>query len=178
MALQLNDIITRSLVTSLGRYNGTNPTSTNTGRLIFVKDTVPIPTNMNKVNLEAYFSQFMTHQAGTSTNTNYLGSALVSSSYSYFGNSITMNSLVITPNPDIAGGTVGSVVLVRAADSGAPVPLNDIRFFKVCESTFFITDSISLIDEQKMVILDNQYEITPTSYPTVQSVTISLISAG
>lgn len=177
--LQLNSVVTRSLATSLGRFTSATPTSNLAGRLIFVRDTVALPADMSPTNLRAYFEQFMLNEALSTTNSNYLGSAIVGNSYSYYANTVTMNSLAITPNPDIAGGTIGSVVYTVANGTGAPFSDASVNgFSRAWQLTMFITDSISTIDSPKMVVFDNQLTISPSSYPTVQNITISMVSAS
>lgn len=177
--LQLNSVVTRSLATSLGRFTSATPTSNVAGRLIFVRDTVALPTDMSPTSLAAYFEQFMVNEAGQSTNSNYLGSAIVGSSYSYYANTITMNALPITPNANIVGGTIGSVVYTVANGTGAPFADTSIAgFTKAWQLTMFITDSLSTVEDPKMVVFDNQLTISPSSYPTVQNITISMVSAS
>ena len=177
--LQLNSVVTRSLATSLGRFTSATSTSNLAGRLIFVRDTVPLPTSMSPSSLQAYFAQFMVNESGSTTNSNYLGSAVVGNSYSYYANTITMNSLAITPNANIAGGTIGSVVYTVANGTGAPVLDTSVNVFsRAWQLTMFITDSISTVDSPKMVVFDNQLTISPSSYPTVQNITISMVSAS
>jgi hypothetical protein len=99
MALQLNSILTKSLVTSLVRYGTTS------ARIILISNAVPIPTDMTTAQLDTYFQSFML----TANTANYLGSFTISA-YQNFNNTIVIGTGSATA---LQSGTVGSIVLTH-----------------------------------------------------------------
>lgn len=163
MALQLNSILTKSLATNYTRL-GTS------ARLIFVKNTVAIPTALTTAQLDTYFQSFML----TANAANYLGSVTVSA-YQNFNNTIIIGAGSATA---LQSGTVGSVVLVHSSSTGVPTSSTANSAYENARyRNFFITDSISLIDDPKVVVLDS---LTLTAGSTFQhlSTTISMVSAA
>lgn len=163
MALQLNSILTKSLATNYTRL-GTS------ARLIFVKNTVAIPTALTTAQLDTYFQSFML----TANAANYLGSVTVSA-YQNFNNTIIIGAGSATA---LQSGTVGSVVLVHSSSTGAPTSSTANSAYENARyRNFFITDSISLIDDPKVVVMDS---LTLTAGSTFQhlSTTISMVSAA
>lgn len=162
MALQLNQILTKSLATNFTRL-GTN------ARLIFVKNTVAIPTALTTAQLDTYFQSFML----TANAANYLGSVTISA-YQNFNNTIVLGSASASA---LQSGTIGSVVMVHSSSTGAPVANTSASGYTNSRyRCFFITDSISLLDDPLMVVVD---KLTLTAGSTFQhlSTTISMVSA-
>lgn len=164
MALQLNSILTKSLVTSLVRYGTTS------ARIILVSNAVPIPTAMTTAQLDTYFQSFML----TTNTANYLGSFTISA-YQNFNNTIIIGSGSATA---LQSGTVGSIVLTNSSSTAAPVANTSATgYINARNRAFFITDSISTVDDPQVCVLDN---LTLTAGSTFQhfSTTISMVSAA
>lgn len=160
--LQLNSTLTKSLAINIARL-GTS------ARLIFVKDTVAIPTDLTTASLDAYFQSFML----TGNAANYLGSVTITG-YQNFNNTIIYGTSSANA---LQTGTVGSVVCVHATSTGAPVATTSASgYLNARNRCFFITDSLSTIDDPKTVVMDS---LTLTSGVAFQhySTTISMVSA-
>lgn len=160
--LQLNSALTKTLANNIARF-GTS------ARLIFVKDTVAIPADLSTSALDAYFQSFML----SSNASNYLGSVAITG-YQNFNNTIIYG--VASANA-LQTGTVGSVVCVYATSTGAPVAsTSSTGYLNARNRCFFITDSISTIDDPKTVVIDS---LALTSGVAFQhySTTISMVSA-
>lgn len=164
MALQLNSMVTKSLATVFTRYGTTN------ARLIFVKDTVAFPTNLTTAALDAYFQSFML----TTNSANYLGSFVVSA-YQNFNNTIILGAGSASA---LQTGTVGSVVLVHSSATAAPTAsTSNSAYINARQRCFFLTDSVSLIDDPKVTVLEN-LSFTAGSTFNHLSTTISMVSAA
>lgn len=162
MPLQLNSVLSKNLAVNFARFN-------TSARLILVKDTVAIPTEMTATALDTYFQSFML----TANADNYLGSVTISA-YQNFNNTIVFGTASATA---LKTGNIGSVVCVHTSSTGAPVAsTTSTGYINARNRCLFITDSISLLDDPKMVVLDS---LSTTSGSTIQvlSTTISMVSA-
>lgn len=164
MALQLNSAVTKALATNFGRL-GTSC------RIIFVKDTVAIPTSLSAAALSAYFDSFML----TANADNYLGSVTISG-YQQFNNTITFSTAVGTT--PLKTGTIGSAVITHSTSTGAPVALTTSSGYEIAkEWCFCITDSIGTADDPKMIVLGDKNLTAGGTTINFMSATISMVSS-
>lgn len=164
MALQLNSAVTKALATNFGRL-GTSC------RIIFVKDTVNVPTDLNATSIAAYFDSFMLSAFAD----NYLGSVTISG-YQQFNNTITFSTaLGTTP---LKTGTVGSVVFTHSTNTAAPVELTSSSGYIYAKDHWFcITDSIGTADDPKMVVVGDKNLTAGGTSINFMSATISMVSS-
>ncbi len=162
MPLQLNSNLTKSLAVNFARLGSS-------ARLILVSNAVPVPTDMSSTNFTNYLNSFML----TANAQNYLGSVVVAG-YQNFNNSIVFGSA--TANA-LQTGTVGSIFCCHATSTGAPVANSSATgYINAANFCFFITDSVSIIDEPKMVVLGSM-ATTAGQQINHLSTTISMVSS-
>lgn len=165
MSLQLNSEITKSLSTNFGRL-GTSC------RLIFVKDTVQVPTSSSQTALDAYFSSFML----ASNANNYLGSVVVSG-YQQIANTITFSTAL--PTVPLHSGTIGSVVFTHESNTDVPNATStaSTSFKYARDYCMCVTDSVGTIDSPQMVLVQNKNLVSVTGSIQFLVATITMVSA-
>ncbi len=162
MPLQLNSNLTKALAVNFARLN-------QSARLVFVSDAVPIPTSLTSASFKTYLDSFML----TANQDNYLGSVVVAG-YQNFNNSIVYGSATGTA---LRSGRIGSVVCMHSSNTGAPGANTTSSAYEYANAyTFFITDSISIIDDPKMCVVGSLDTVAGQSISHL-STTISMVSA-
>ena len=164
MALQLNSELTKALAINFSRLGTTQC------RLIFVKDTVALPTDTTDTQLSAYFSSFML----TGVQDNYLGSVTITG-YQNFINTIVFGS---GSGVALKSGTIGSVVCVHSTSTGAPVASTTAAgFINARHRCMFIHDSLSTVEDPKTTVMDS-LTLTQGQVFNHLSTTVSMVSAS